>query len=102
MKTLFADADLARVIDQSLMYQCACPAQVAATVVELRDLHHYQSRCADDSDNDRKVHDAIAAAALEAHARLERCLREVLELEGWDLDSMTMPEALKRRPVKLP
>jgi hypothetical protein len=100
VKALFAESDLARIIDQSLVFQCACPAQVSATIVELRDLHRYQMLCAGESDNDRRVHEAIAAAALDAHARMEVCLRQVLEIEGWDLDSMTMPDSLKKRPAK--
>lgn len=100
MNERFAENELARIIDQSLLYQCACPAQVSTTILELRDLHRYQTRCAEESENDRRVHEAIAAAALEAHARMEACLRQVLEIEGWDLASMAMPDALRKRPAK--
>ena len=100
MKTLFDEHALARIIEQSLVYQCACPAQVSRAVLELRDLHRYQLNCANESTNDRLVHETIAQAALDAHARLETCLTQVLELEGWDLDTMTMPDTLKKRPAK--
>lgn len=82
------------------MYQCACPAQVATTILELRDLHDYQLRCEAIPETDRNVHAAIARAAEEVHARMERCLVEVLEIEGWDRASLTMPESLRKKPTK--
>lgn len=100
MNQRFAEHELARIIDQSLLYQCACPAQVSTTILELRDLHRYQTSCAEATENDRRVHEAIAAAAQEAHARMETCLRQVLEFEGWNLDSMAMPDELRKRPAK--
>ncbi|MEN3373731.1 hypothetical protein [Dechloromonas sp. ZS-1] len=42
------------------------------------------------------VHQRIAAAAIDAHARMEACLDEVLDLEGWDRVTLRMPEGLRR------
>jgi hypothetical protein len=100
MKLKYDAAQISRIIDQALIYQCACPAQVATTLLELRDLHDYQERCGESDDTDRRVHDAIAAATAEVHARLERCLDEVLEIEGWDRTTLTMPAGLRKRPTK--
>ena len=101
MKQRYSAEQVSRIIDQALVFQCACPAQVATTLLELRDLHDYQLKCRDASDAPgARVHDAIARATLEAHARMEECLDEVLALEGWDRATLTMPESLRKRPLK--
>jgi hypothetical protein len=100
LATSYSAEDISRIIDQALVYQCACPAQIATTLLELRDLFDYQVKCADSDDTNRRVHEAIARATVEAHARMERCLDEVLEIEGWDRATLTMPEALRSRPTK--
>ena len=100
MKTRFSAIEISRIIDQALVYQCACPAQVATTLLELRDLYDYQSKCISDSDTNRAVHSAIAAATEEVHARMEQCLDEVLGLEGWDRVTLDMPAQLRKKPTK--
>ena len=100
MKTRFSAVQISKIIDQALVYQCACPAQVATTILELRDLFDYQQKCQADGTGDRAVHAAIARATEQSHARLEDCLDEVLALEGWDRETLTMPEQLKKRPTK--
>lgn len=100
MKTVFTAMQIGTIIDQALVYQCACPAQVATTLLELRDLYDYQLKCQADADTDRRVHEEIARATEEAHARLEDCLEKVLALEGWDREALTMPAGLRKRPVK--
>jgi len=100
LESRYSAEDISRIIDQALVYQCACPAQIATTLLELRDLFDYQVKCADSDDTNRRVHEAIARATVEAHARMELCLDEVLEIEGWDRETLTMPEALRSRPTK--
>ena len=97
MKQQFDSSQISKVIDQSLMYQCACPAQVCKAIFELRDLHRYQMDCLNDSINDVQVHSAIALAAEQSHALMEACLTKVLELEGWDVASLEMPEPLRTK-----
>ena len=96
----YSAEEISRIIDQALVYQCACPAQVATTLLELRDLYDYQVKCRESDDGNSRVHDAIAAATEEAHARMERCLDEVLQIEGWDRKTLTMPAALRKKPTK--
>jgi len=100
LATSYSSEDISRIIDQALVYQCACPAQIATTLLELRDLFDYQVKCGDTDDTNRRVHEAIARATAEAHTRMERCLDEVLDIEGWDRNTLTMPEALRARPTK--
>ena len=100
MDERYSDAQITRIIDQALVYQCACPAQVCTALLGLRDLHEYQQACSDSSVEDRRVHDVIALAASKAHAVLEQCLDDVLALEQWDLKTLTMPEGLRKRPSK--
>ena len=100
MKEQYDPSQISRVIDQSLVYQCACPAQVCRAIFELRDLHRYQLECINDTANDVLVHQAIADAAERSHELMERCLTEVLAIEGWDLATLTMPEPLKEKQRK--
>jgi hypothetical protein len=100
MKTRFSPVQISKIIDQALVYQCACPAQVATTLLELRDLYDYQLKCQADDTSARAVHEAIARATAEVHERMEACLDEVLGIEGWDRDTLTMPESLRKRPAK--
>ena len=96
MKEQFNPAQISKVIDQALVYQCACPAQVCRAIFELRELHEYQINCASDSFNDELVHKTIAAAAERAHEQMEECLKKILDIEGWDQSTFAMPEALKK------
>ena len=101
MKLRYSEEQISRIIDQALVFQCACPAQLATTILELRDLFDYQLKCRDSADAlGSLVHDAIARATMDAHDRMEACLDEVLELEGWDMATLTMPELLRKKPVK--
>lgn len=100
MEQRFDSASLSRIIDQALVYQCACPAQVCRTILELRELYDYQRNCGNDGANDRSVHDNIAAATGRAHETMEQCLTEILAIEGWDMANLTMPEALRKKPAK--
>lgn len=100
MKTRYTDDQISRVLDQALTFQCACPAQVCRAIFELRELFDYQRNCANDTANDRRVHDAIAAATERAHEAMEHCLTEVLEIEGWDPAKLELPEALRRKVRK--
>ena len=97
MKERFSALQISKVIDQALIYQCACPAQVCKAIFELRDLHAYQVGCGGDAANDREVHDTIALATEQAHALMEVCLHDVLVIEGWDLVSFTMPDGLRKK-----
>ncbi|QJW84015.1 hypothetical protein HK414_08995 [Ramlibacter terrae] len=98
MQERYTAAQVSRILDQALIYQCACPAQVCRAVFELRELFDYQRQCANDTDNDRRVHEAIAAATEQAHATMEACLAQVLEIEGWDPQTLTLPAALRKKP----
>src|SRR5688572_2343433 len=100
MKEQFNPSQISKVIDQSLVHQCACPAQVCRAIFELRELHEYQMNCANDSVNDERVHKTIAEATEQAHQLMENCLKQILEIEGWDQVSLVMPESLKRKPAK--
>ncbi len=98
MKTQFSDTQLSQILDQSLIYQCACPAQVAKHIIGLRDLFAYQQSCLNQTDTDAAVHKCIAADAQRAHAILETCLHEVLVLEQWDMHTLKMPVSLQKTP----
>ncbi len=100
MKERFNAAQISKVIDQALVYQCACPAQVCRAIFELRELYEYQMNCANDSVNDQLVHNTIALSTEKAHELLEECLSKVLEIEGWDTATFNMPETLKKKPSK--
>jgi hypothetical protein len=100
MKERFDAQQVSRILDQSLAYQCACPAQVCRTIFELRELYDYQQHCGNQTDEDQQVHTAIASTTEQAHALMEDCLARVLEIEGWDLATLAMPEKLRARMPK--
>lgn len=100
MKEQFSAAQISRVIDQSLVYQCACPAQVCRTIFELRELYDYQMNCLTNTENDELVHKTIAQATEKPHEIMEECLNKILEIEGWDQHALSMPELLKKKMIK--
>ena len=91
----FSNEQLMRILDQSSIYMCACPAQVVSQILELRKLHRYQLDCMREASAPRDTHHCIALAAQRAHALLEDALDEVLRIEGWDRDTLTMPAGLR-------
>lgn len=93
----FSNEKLTTILDQAGIYMCACPAQLAAQMLELRKLHQYQLGCMTKAPDLEASHRCIAAAALRAEALLEDALEEVLWLEGWDKDTLTMPDNLRAR-----
>lgn len=97
----FHDKQLTRILDQALIYQCACPAQVCRTLIGLRELFDYQLNCGNRTETDRKVHEAIGLSTAVAHAEMEQCLRRILELEAWDMETLTMPTDLRKLQEKL-
>lgn len=64
---------------------------------EMHNLHAYQQDCENRDDTDVRVHQAIARATCEAYAIIEQCLLEVLQIEGWDLETLTLPPALQEK-----
>ncbi len=96
----FTDAELELIVETGLIYMCACPGQVADTVRKLRELHRYQLECLSVSENDSRVHQAIAASTIAAHAQMQDCLDDVLTLEGWDRQTLKMPADLRCRQRK--
>ena len=96
----YTDAELALIIQQGLIYMCACPAQVAEEVRRLRTLLNYQKRCLVDPSNDSAVHTAIAKNTAQAHAVLQDCLDTVIALENRDRATLQMPENLRKRQMQ--
>lgn len=86
---------LTHILEQAGIYMCACPAQVATQMLELRKLHQYQLNCMDEMPQLADTHRRIAEAAERAHAVLEAALDDVLRIEGWDEQSLTMPDGLR-------
>jgi hypothetical protein len=59
-------------------------------------LHRYQHDCVSQGALMEAVHLRIAEATQVAHAELEKCLNDVLEMEGWDKTTLSMPEGLRQ------
>lgn len=96
----FTDAELGVVIEQAMIYMCACPAQVAQSLRNLRDLYRYQMRCMAGPENDSAVHAQIAQSTVQAHAVMQDCLDRVIALEGWDRSTLEMPDGLRQRQLR--
>lgn len=96
MDKQFTEQQLTVIVEEAMLYMCACPAQVAEQVRRLRDLYKYQVNCESSTKTDPTVHQIIARAAAEAHAIMEACMDEILTLEGWDRNTLSMPEGLRQ------
>lgn len=101
MQQRFSDGELEQIIEEATIYMCACPGQVAVQLRTLRELYRYQNRCESSPENDPEVHRVIAAATLQAHGVMEECMARVLAIEGWDRQTLKMPEGLRRRRDQL-
>jgi hypothetical protein len=88
------------IIDQALLTVCACPAQVAREIENLAQVIRYQEQCLETASQNRESHQQIAESCRQALASLENCLLRVLELEGWDLETLTMPAAITQSMVE--
>lgn len=96
----YTDQQLTRITEQSMLYICACPAQICAQLQHLRRLYAYQANCLKDNSNDLAMHEQIAASVERAHSELESCLTNVLQIEGWNEETLTMPTNLQKRMVE--
>ncbi|MBT9505377.1 MAG: hypothetical protein IV109_02160 [Rhodoferax sp.] len=96
----YTDAELAQIIEQGLIYMCACPAQVADAMRKLRELYRYQQNCLAGLDNNPMVHAAILQSTVQSHAIMQDCLDTVIELEKWDRATLEMPANLRQRQLQ--
>ena len=96
----FTDAELVKIIDEGMIYMCACPAQLAEALRKVRQLYRYQVSCMIESRNDLSVHKDIAESSVVAHQHLEECMERVLAIEKWDRATLTMPAGLRRRQAQ--
>lgn len=97
MDKTYSEEQLVYIRNQALIYQCACPAHVTVVIDAIRTLHNQQVNCLNESDTDNAVHMRIKESAEKNHSELEKCLTDILKLEGWNLDTLVMPEYLKKR-----
>lgn len=67
------------------------------TIDGVRELYDYQMKCLDATDTDREVHLRLKKAAEVSHEVLEQSLTDVLHLEGWDMQTLKMPDTLRKR-----
>jgi phosphopantetheine adenylyltransferase len=97
MEHLYSAKQLETVINEATIYMCACPAQVADMLRKLRQLHDYQQNCIarESTEINQQVHNLIAQAAVEAHQIMETCMQEILRIEGWNPETLKMPENLR-------
>lgn len=96
-----SEKQLEQIIEEAMIYMCACPAQVAVQLRHLRELYRYQQNCETEPGNDPAPHREIARAAIEAHALMEDCLLRVLAIEGWDMENLRMPDGLRRKRAEM-
>lgn len=102
MQHMYSAAQLEKIIDEATIYICACPAQVAKMVSKLRHLHDYQQNCLarESTDINREVHDRIAQATVEAHRIMEACMDDILRIEGWNPETLKMPDDLRELLIR--
>ena len=92
---LYTNEQLEQILEEAVIYMCACPAQVSEQLLLLRKLFDYQSSCISKGSLLAEVHRRIADSTRIAHAEMQKCLDDVLHIEGWDLQTLSMPEGLR-------
>ncbi len=92
----FTDGELQTIVEEAAIYMCACPAQVATEIRGLRNLIRYQRDCIASAQTPESVHLTIEASAADAHNVMEACLERILEIEGWDRQTLKMPAGLRK------
>lgn len=97
----FSNEQVTHILEQVLLHQCACPSQLCRVILNLRELAQYERDCLDHTATDVKVHHAIEKAAEQCQDIMNACLAEVLELEGWDQTTLTMPKYLQEHQLRL-
>jgi hypothetical protein len=97
MNTHYSERELNLIRDQGMIYQCACPAQVSELLALMQRLYTYQANCLAQTDVDARVHEQISRALTTAYPVLEKCLTDILVLEGWDMATLKMPAFLQKR-----
>lgn len=97
----YSSTQLQLILDEAGIYMCACPAQLAAQMMELRTLHQYQMNCMSEMPDMADSHRTIADAVFRAHALLEEALDRVLDIEGWDKTALKMPDGLRKKRDEL-
>lgn len=97
MGSRFSSDQLMWIREQATIYQCACPAQVSSLLSEILQVYQYQADCLNQTDTDIAVHETIAKATAAAYSIMETCLADVLTQEGWDMQTLTMPNTLTKR-----
>lgn len=99
IQTKYTDDQIDKVRQEGFIYSCACPSQVSENIGNLRQLLKYENQCLinEKISSDRKTHQIIAEAAQRAHDIMEQCLNDVLIHEQWDMETLTMPEGLRKK-----
>lgn len=85
---------------QAELYKCVCPIHVSMQIINLRKLFDYQNTCMDmptEGDAQMQVHKLIAEVTKQSHQLMEQCLDEILDLEGWDKNTLQMPAGIRTR-----
>jgi len=100
LKINYTNEQLEQILEEAMIYMCACPAQVAEQLLLLRKLFEYQNGCISKGSLMKDVHRRIADSTSVAHAEMEKCLEDVLHIEGWDLETLSMPEGLRELRLK--
>jgi hypothetical protein len=96
----FTDAELGKVIEQAMIYMCACPAQVADAIRKLRALYRYQLQCIQVPESNPAVHTLIAQSTIHSHSIMQDCMEKIIELEEWDRTTLEMPAGLRIRQLQ--
>jgi hypothetical protein len=96
----YTNEQLEQILDEAMIYMCACPAQVSEQLLHLRKLFEYQNSCISKGSLLADVHRRIADATRLAHSEMEQCLDDVLKMEGWDPQTLVMPEGLRELRLK--
>lgn len=95
----FTNQQIQKIRCESYEYSFSCSSSVCEQIEYLRRLFNYQEEClrSGESELSMKTHQIIADITYKAHEIMEQCLEDVLNYEQWDLQTLDMPENIRKR-----
>lgn len=94
----FSSEKLTEIFETTRDGSCACPADVCAAILAVRQLYETQLQCLLDAHEGplRDSHGVMAYYSRAVHEQLEECLDQVMKIEGWNPLTLEMPPEIRK------
>jgi len=93
----FSEAQLRHIQDEAIMYSCGCPEELSEVLMQLRHVRTLMDDCLDTASTDPNTHARVLSMLAIVTPHIEACLGDILESEGWNMETFSLPPAVKAR-----